>query len=209
MTGDGEVLTAALAEFVTVFDEVCNTASSSLSAAGPPSCVLNGQASAEIRRLVPLDELRRLGAFFTPHELADELADPLRSAHGQVTVVDPCCGAGDLLLAATRALEEPVRRGTASATLVGVDIVDEFSAGGPGYGSSYLGAHWASMWPVVSASATGCPSEMSATRRMCCSTRPSLRFRAARTASGPGARSMAQLTFSLALSCGWDQGLRF
>lgn len=127
MTGDGEGLTAALAKFVAVFDEACDSTPSSLGDAGTPSCVLNGQASTEIRRLVPLGERRRLGAFFTPHELADELADPLRLAQGKVTVIDPCCGAGDLLLAAARALEDPVRRGTTSANLVGVDIVDDFS----------------------------------------------------------------------------------
>ena len=127
MTGDGEALTAALAEFVTVFDEACDAAPSSHGAVGTPSRVLDGKASAEIRRLVPLGDRRRQGVFFTPHELADELALPLRLAQGQVTVVDPCCGAGDLLLAAARVLEGPVRRGTASANFVGVDIVDEFT----------------------------------------------------------------------------------
>ena len=127
MADDSEALTAALAELIAVFDAACDAAPSSQNAARTESLVLNGQASAEIRRLVSLDDRRRLGAFFTPHGLADELADPLRSAQGQVTVVDPCCGAGDLLLAATRALEGPVRRGNAAAKLVGVDIVDEFS----------------------------------------------------------------------------------
>lgn len=117
----------ALAEFVTLFDEACGSA---LKGAGPtdaPLYLLNGQASAEIRRLVPLGERRRLGAFFTPHELADEVASSLRSVHGRVTVFDPCSGAGDLLLAAARALEEPLRSGSACANFVGVDIVDEFS----------------------------------------------------------------------------------
>lgn len=127
MKGDGDALTAALAEFVTVFDEACDSTPSGPGDAVTPSCVLNGQASMEIRRLVPLNQRRRLGAFFTPHELADELAAPLRWAQGSLTLIDPCCGAGDLLLAAARALEDPVHTGTASAKLVGVDIVDEFS----------------------------------------------------------------------------------
>ena len=127
MTGDDDVLTAALAEFVQVFDDACDSNPGCLGGAGTLSRVLNGQASTEIRRLVPLAERRRLGAFFTPHELADKLADPLRRVQGQVTVLDPCCGAGDLLLAAVRALEDPVRRGNASAELSGVEIVDEFS----------------------------------------------------------------------------------
>lgn len=127
MTGDGEVLTAALAELVTVFDAACDSVTSGLSSTEPPSGVLDGQAGTEIRRLVSLDQRRRLGAFFTPHELADELVDPLRSARGRIVAVDPCCGAGDLLLAAARALGPPVRRGTATAAVMGVDIVDEFS----------------------------------------------------------------------------------
>nr|MCQ3806922.1 hypothetical protein [Acidimicrobiia bacterium] len=77
MTGDEDVLTAALAEFVQVFDDVCGSNPGRLGSAGTLSRVLNGQASTEVRRLVPLDERRRLGAFFTPHELADKLADPL------------------------------------------------------------------------------------------------------------------------------------
>ena len=126
MTGVGEASKAALRKFVAVFEEACGSVSGNLRPGTVPPHVLNGQASAEIRRLVPLGDRRRLGAFFTPHELADDLAEPLRSAQGRVTVVDPCCGAGDLLLAAARALEGPVRKETASASFVGVDIVEEF-----------------------------------------------------------------------------------
>ena len=127
MTGSSEASAAALAEFVTLFDEACGSALKAVSPTDAPLYVLNGEASAEVRRLVPLGERRRLGAFFTPRELADDVACSLRSVQGQVTVVDPCSGAGDLLLAAARALEEPVRSGTVRANLVGVDIVDEFS----------------------------------------------------------------------------------
>ena len=45
--------------------------------------VLDGQASAELRRLVSLTDRRELGAFFTPHELADRLAEPLSEARGE------------------------------------------------------------------------------------------------------------------------------
>lgn len=127
MTREGDILEAALGEFVTVLDEACHSGSSHMGPVGTPSDVLNGRAGAEIRRLVPLHDQRRLGAFFTSHELADELADPLRSARGLVTIVDPCCGAGDLLLAAARALNVPMHRGEASARFVGMDIVDEFA----------------------------------------------------------------------------------
>ena len=126
MTGVGETSQTALAKFVTIFEEACGSGSGDLGSGTVPPYVLNGQASAEIRRLVPLSERRRFGVFFTPHELADELVSPLRSAQGPVTVVDPCCGAGDLLLAAVRALRRPVRNGTASASFLGVDMVEEF-----------------------------------------------------------------------------------
>ena len=127
MTDRRDTLTAALTEFVTVFDEACGSAPSDMGSSKALSDVLNGQAGAEIRRLVPLHHQRRLGAFFTSHELADELADPLRSAKGRVTVADPCCGAGDLLLAAARALQGPVRLGVARASFVGIDLVHEFA----------------------------------------------------------------------------------
>ena len=126
MTGGRGQSKAPLSEFVTVFDEATASFLDGSSPRGAPRSLLNGQAGAEIRRLIPLAERRRLGAFFTPHELGDELVGRLRSARGSVKVVDPCCGAGDLLLAAARALEGPVRSETASANFVGVDIVDEF-----------------------------------------------------------------------------------
>jgi hypothetical protein len=117
----------ALSEFVTVFDEATASYFDGSSSKSAPSSLLNGQAGAEIRRLLPLAERRRLGAFFTPHELGDELVARLRSSRGPVTVVDPCCGAGDLLLAAARAIEGPLRAGTTSANFVGVEMVDQFS----------------------------------------------------------------------------------
>ena len=118
---------AGLSEFVIVFDEASTLFLDGASPQDAAASLLNGLAGTEIRRLLPLAERRRLGAFFTPHELADELAGPLRSARGDVTVVDPCCGAGDLLLAAARALEGSLREATVVANFVGVDAVEEFS----------------------------------------------------------------------------------
>lgn len=126
MTDVSKTSKAALTKFVTIFEEACGSASASRGSGAVSHYVLNGQASAEIRRLVPVSERRRLGAFFTPYELADELSSPLLSAQGPVTVVDPCCGAGDLLLAAVRVLGRSVRKLPAPANFVGVDIVEEF-----------------------------------------------------------------------------------
>lgn len=58
-----------------------------------------------LRRLVPRDELRELGTFFTSSAMATELwGTALASIADDAVIVDPACGAGDLLLPAlTRA----------------------------------------------------------------------------------------------------------
>jgi len=61
---------------------------------------LDGQPSAELRRQVPIDVLRKTGAFFTGSALAKLAitAAGLRLT-ADVRVLDPACGAGDLLVA--------------------------------------------------------------------------------------------------------------
>lgn len=88
--------------------------------------LLDGQASTDLRRLVPLAERRELGAFFTPSAMAAHVAEPLSDGSGDLVVVDPSCGAGDLLLAAVR--QTAVARGHEQATLAlyGIDIVPTF-----------------------------------------------------------------------------------
>jgi len=92
---------------------------------------LDGGSSAALRRMVSIDKRRELGAFFTPSVLACEAVgffgeDIPKSA----TFMDCACGAGDLLLAAARAL--PIDR-TLSQTLttwgqqlIGLDLQAEF-----------------------------------------------------------------------------------
>ncbi len=61
---------------------------------------LDGQPSNELRRLVPIEALRSSGAFFTGAKLAHRAASLIMPAHGEeVVVIDPACGAGDLLIA--------------------------------------------------------------------------------------------------------------
>jgi hypothetical protein len=66
---------------------------------------LNGEASQTLYAKVPVDVLRRASAFFSPPALADEVVSRVahRLANG-ATVLDPACGAGDLLLACARKL---------------------------------------------------------------------------------------------------------
>lgn len=89
---------------------------------------LDGEAGRRLRTVVPLEELRRLGAFFTGETLARQVVDlvPARRAR----YLDPACGCGDLLLAASTRL---AARGSLEETLaawnrrlVGRDLVPEF-----------------------------------------------------------------------------------
>ena len=65
---------------------------------------LNGQASIELRSVVPLETRRKFGTFFTGTELASRLIG-CGSGYGTRSVFfDPTCGMGDLLIAAARKL---------------------------------------------------------------------------------------------------------
>ncbi len=88
--------------------------------------LLDGEASKELRQTVPLSQRRSLGAFFTPHRLADELVEPLQDAGGDLQILDPSCGAGELLLAAVRILPAPQSPAQRSVALLGIDIVPQF-----------------------------------------------------------------------------------
>lgn len=93
--------------------------------------VLDGQPSRVLRHLVPLSQLRETGAFFTGRGLADEVTGSmLTGVTSGVTILDPACGAGDLLLASARHL--PIS-GTLESTLElwsrslkGFDVHPEF-----------------------------------------------------------------------------------
>jgi hypothetical protein len=93
--------------------------------------LLDGRAGARCLELVGPRSVQRLGAFFTPTALSRRLVDSLRvSAWRDVVVLDPACGAGDLLLPVARRLKV-----TSSATatlrgwnkqLFGLDLSPEF-----------------------------------------------------------------------------------
>ncbi|WP_419552633.1 N-6 DNA methylase [Candidatus Poriferisodalis sp.] len=120
-------LDSALAEFSSVFRSASEALNPENSLDPVSQFALDGQAGAELRRLLPPEHRRRLGAFFTSHELAHQLAAPLIEARGDVVVVDPSCGAGDLLVAAAHTLGPSQATGQVNAQLIGIDVIKEFA----------------------------------------------------------------------------------
>lgn len=103
---------------------------SDLASLGP---FLDGRAGSRCLELLPQQAVKELGAHFTPSRLARRMVDHLSvTSWTRVTVFDPSCGAGDLLLAVAAHLEI---RDTVSSTmrhwnnaLLGCDISSEFVA---------------------------------------------------------------------------------
>lgn len=66
---------------------------------------LDGQPMAQLRELVPEEERKSRGAYFTSASLADRAIQPyIHAIPSASTIIDPACGAGDLLLACARHL---------------------------------------------------------------------------------------------------------
>jgi len=91
---------------------------------------LDGECGQKLRQLVPIDYRRRVGAFFTSGSHREAVASALADLpHGPY--LDPTCGGGDLLLAATKYL--PVGLDLAatvqlwSTRLFGWDLHPEFT----------------------------------------------------------------------------------
>lgn len=92
---------------------------------------LSCRANDELRKLVPIKTLREMGAFFTPHALAERLASSLeKDIRDGAQVIDVACGTGDLLAACAKflpikqSLEETLR--IWSTKLYGVDLDSAF-----------------------------------------------------------------------------------
>lgn len=67
--------------------------------------VLDGQPSRELRKLYTTESLRNTGTYFTGSKLANRLVNTLKGNLRNVEwIVDPACGAGDLLVACARHL---------------------------------------------------------------------------------------------------------
>lgn len=89
---------------------------------------LDGEAGRRLRKLVPIEKLRTLGAFFTGEDIAAQLLR--RVPQRRRRYIDPACGCGDLLLAASARLPvDPSLEATLrewNHRLVGRDLVPEF-----------------------------------------------------------------------------------
>jgi SAM-dependent methyltransferase len=95
------------------------------------TAALDGGTSAALRRIIPVLERRKIGAFFTPSELAIEALEFFNGSISADSVfLDLACGAGDLLIAVARLLPiDPDFGKTLSMwgrQLIGFDLQPEF-----------------------------------------------------------------------------------
>ncbi|HIH98549.1 MAG TPA: SAM-dependent DNA methyltransferase [Thermoplasmata archaeon] len=95
------------------------------------SAILNGQATSALQQLVPLHVRRKAGLFFTSTPLANKIAKRLApKLRTGARLLDPACGAGNLLLACAKYL--PVGANLAetlrlwSNSIMGYDLYPEF-----------------------------------------------------------------------------------
>lgn len=92
---------------------------------------LDGQPGRELRKLYTLNTLRSTGTYFTGSDLANRLVSSSKEIIPNVTqVIDPACGAGDLLVACARHL--PLKSDLTKTLvdwgkrLAGFDIISTF-----------------------------------------------------------------------------------
>lgn len=95
--------------------------------------LLNGGANTAAFDLIPQDTRKKYGIFFSGHELAQQVASKISHLLAEgATVIDPACGAADLLIACARCYP---RQATYSQTieywatkLAGIDLHESFLA---------------------------------------------------------------------------------
>lgn len=88
---------------------------------------VDGLASEELRRLVPLASRRAYGAFFTSSEMAAEVLQAFEPGFTKESFVyDPACGAGNLLIAAANYCYKRNIKVDWNTQLLGTDLHPEF-----------------------------------------------------------------------------------
>jgi N-6 DNA Methylase len=101
----GKAKTAAKISFSTYGDQLVDLLGRNYGAsANEVDLALDGGTAAVFRRTVPISSRRSSGAFFTGRDMAERLLDDSPPPAVDAAVVDPTCGAGDLLLAAAKQL---------------------------------------------------------------------------------------------------------
>ena len=93
--------------------------------------LLNGYAASALQQLIPLSVRKRSGLFFTSSLLADRVAERLApQLRTGVRLLDPACGAGNLLLACAKYLPKGEKLAETvriwSHCIVGYDLHHEF-----------------------------------------------------------------------------------
>ncbi len=93
--------------------------------------ILNGETSAALQRLVPIEARKEAGLFFTSSEISEKAASILAPIlQSGIRVIDPACGAGNLLLACARHLPKAKSLSDTlklwSNSLMGYDLYPEF-----------------------------------------------------------------------------------
>ena len=94
---------------------------------------LDGEAAEKLRKLVPLSERRQTGAFFTDSRMAKRALQGLgKTLDRRSVILDPACGAGDLLLSCMESSLEThegrFKPEDWSERIHGIDIHQEFVA---------------------------------------------------------------------------------
>ena len=91
------------------------------------TAALDGEPAAALRKLVPIQQLRATGTFFTSARLAKLVGRRIApSIDEQSVILDPACGAGDLLLACAQHLPKPASAERWGRQLIGHDLEPEF-----------------------------------------------------------------------------------
>jgi hypothetical protein len=94
---------------------------------------LNGKANKLLQRVIPIDVLRKSGAFFTGNNLGEQLLQQCEKLNNNSIYYDPSCGMGDLLLAAAKRLQlgNTLRETLKiwSSQIIGTDLQPEFIEG--------------------------------------------------------------------------------
>ncbi len=94
--------TRAQEAFSSYADELLELLAGHVEAPEAADRALDGGTAAVLRRRIPLATRRESGAFLTGRQLAEHLVEGAPAGYSKI--VDPTCGAGDLLLAAAKRL---------------------------------------------------------------------------------------------------------